>query len=216
MKQYRTIFFDLDGTLTDSGPGILNSVRYALQRLGCPVPGPEVLNRFIGPPLLDSFRTYCGLGEEAARRGTQYYREYFRDKGIFENSVYEGIPALLADLRAAGKTVAVATSKPEEFARRILEHFGLIGYFDYVAGATMDETRLTKSAVLAYALEAMGITDKADVVMVGDREHDVLGAQAVGLDCIGVLYGYGDRAEHEAAGATAIADDVAALRAMLL
>lgn len=216
MKHYQTILFDLDGTLTDSGPGIRNSVAYALRRLGCPVPEQEVLNKFIGPPLLDSFQRYCGLDLETARRGTQYYREYFRDRGIFENSVYPGIPALLADLKAAGRTVAVATSKPEVFARRILDHFGLAGYFDFVAGATMDETRLTKPAVLAYALEAMGLTDKAAAVMVGDREQDVLGARAVGLDCIGVLYGYGDRAEHEAAGAAAIAGDVAALRAVLL
>lgn len=216
MKNWETILFDLDGTLTDSGPGIRRSVAYALRKLGRPVPGQAVLNRFIGPPLLDSFQRHCGLDLETARQGTQYYREYFQERGLFENSVYPGIPALLADLKGAGKTVLVATSKPEVFARRILEHFDLAGYFDYVAGATLDEARLTKSAVLTYALQTMGITDKSAAVMVGDREQDVLGAREVGLDCIGVLYGYGDRAEHEAAGAAAIAATVEELRRLLL
>lgn len=216
MKSYQTILFDLDGTLTDSAPGITNSVAYALQQMGCPVPAPPVLRRFLGPPLLDSFRTYCGMGPEQGREAARLYRDYFQARGIFENSVYDGIPAPLQALKSAGKTVVLATSKPEHFAKIILEHFGLLPFFDVAAGASMDESRTKKTDVILYALSLAGVTDKSSVVMVGDREHDILGARAAGLDSIGVLYGYGSRAEHEAAGATAIAPTVEALQRMLL
>lgn len=216
MKAYSTIFFDLDGTLTDSAPGILNSVRYALRRQGRPIPEQAVLRRFLGPPLMESFQEFCGMDRETARRCTALYREYFEKKGIFENSVYDGIPELLRDLKAAGKTVVLATSKPEVSARIILEHFGLMPFFDHVAGASLDESRTKKTDVLLYALDKAAPADRAAAVMVGDREHDILGAQAVGLDSIGVLYGYGSRAEHEAAGATAVAPTVAGLRRLLL
>lgn len=212
----QVVLFDLDGTLTDPGLGITNSVANALRCLGIPVPPRQELYKFIGPPLLDSFRTYYGMEEEQARRAVVHFREYFRDTGIFENTVYEGIPELLADLKAAGRTVVLATSKPEEFALRILEHFDLLRYFDTAAGATMGEARTDKAEVIAYALEKAGVTDRSAVVMVGDREHDVLGAAKNGLPCIGVLFGYGSRAELEAAGAAAIAADVAGLRDLLL
>lgn len=212
----QVVLFDLDGTLTDPGLGITNSVATALRCLGIPAPPRQELYKFIGPPLLDSFRTYYGMEEEQARRAVVHFREYFRDTGIFENTVYEGIPELLADLKAAGRTVVLATSKPEEFALRILEHFDLLRYFDTAAGATMGEARTDKAEVIAYALEKAGVTDRSAVVMVGDREHDVLGAAKNGLPCIGVLFGYGSRAELEAAGAAAIAADVAGLRDLLL
>lgn len=214
--QYNTILLDLDGTLTDSAPGILNSVRYACRKLDLPLPGEDVLRRFLGPPLPASFRDYLHLSEADVPRAVAGFREYYPDKGIFENEVYPGIPALLKDLRAAGKTVVMATSKPEDFARRIMEHFSLADCFDAICGATMDETRTDKGEVIAYALRTAGIRDVSDVVMVGDREHDVKGAARNGLPCIGVLYGYGSAEELTAAGAVALAHTVQDLHDLLL
>ena len=214
--QYSTILFDLDGTLTDSAPGILNSVRHACCKLGLPLPGEDVLRRFLGPPLPDSFREYLHLDEADVARAVAAFREYYPDKGIFENDVYPGVPALLADLKAAGKTVVMATSKPEGFARRIMEHFSLAGYFDAICGATMDETRTDKGQVIAYALQTAGIPDGRGVVMVGDREHDVKGAARNGLPCIGAVYGYGSAEELSAAGAVALAYTVQDLHGLLL
>lgn len=203
---YHTILFDLDGTLTDPGLGITNSVMHALKKWGVEVTDRASLYRFIGPPLLDSFMQYYGFSREDAEKSVGYYREYFRDKGLYENEVYPGAEKLLADLKAAGKKLAVATSKPEEFAIRILQHFHLDGYFDVIAGATMDSSRSKKADVIAYCLEQLGVTDLAGVVMVGDREHDIIGAKTVGIDSIGVLMGYGSREELENAGATYVAE----------
>lgn len=166
MQDYTIILFDLDGTLTDSAPGILNSVRYACRKLGLPIPCEETLRRFLGPPLIASFRELMGLDAAGADRAVSAFREYFPTKGLFENEVYPDIPALLADIKAAGKTVIIATSKPEAYARRILEHFGLAQYCDFICGATLDETRTDKAEVIAYALETAGITDKSRAVMV--------------------------------------------------
>ena len=213
--QYNTILFDLDGTLTDSAPGILNSVRYACRKMGLALPEEATLRRFLGPPLVDSFRELVGLSPAEADRAVAAFREYFPEKGIFENEVYPGIPAMLADLHSRGCKLILATSKPEEFARRIMEHFDLAQYFTAICGATMDETRTDKAEVIAYALDTAHITDKTGVVMVGDREHDVLGAKKNALPCIGALYGYGSRAELSAAGAAAIADTVADLHTLL-
>ena len=209
MNRYTHIFFDLDGTLTDPGVGITNSVMYALERYGIHVAERSALYRFIGPPLVDSFTRYYGFSPDDARAAVDVYREYFADKGIFENELYPGIPALLERLRAAGLKLVMATSKPEDFAVRIAEHFGIARCFDCIAGAAMDETRTQKWEVIEYALARCGVTDRARVLMVGDREHDVLGAARCGLPCLGVLYGYGSRTELEAAGACAVVDDVA-------
>lgn len=216
MRNYDIILFDLDGTLTDSAPGILNSVRYACRKLGLEMPSETTLRKFLGPPLIDSFRQLVGLSDAEADRAVSAFREYFPTKGIFENEVYPGIPALLADMKAAGKTVLIATSKPEEFAKRIMEHFNLAQYCDFICGATLDETRTDKAEVIAYALETAGITDKSRAVMVGDREHDVLGAKKNGLPCIGAVYGYGTAEELTAAGAAALADTVDELHKLLL
>lgn len=216
MKQYDTILFDLDGTLTDSSPGILNAVVYALQKMNRPVPNREDLFVFIGPPLSDTFTKCCGMTRDVAEEAIANYREYFGTRGLFENAVYEGAEALLARLQAAGKTLILATSKPEEFTLRILDHFGLSPYFSYVAGATMDDTRSKKSDVIAYALKSCPPADLSRTVMVGDRHHDIDGARGNGLDSIGVLYGYGDREELEAAGATYIAATIAELETLLL
>ena len=205
---YQIVLFDLDGTLTDPGLGITNSVMHALKKWGIEVKERESLYRFIGPPLQDSFMQYYGFSAEDAETSVAYYREYFREKGLYENEVYPGVEKLLTDLKAAGKTLAVATSKPEEFAIRILKHFGLDGYFDVIAGATMDSSRSKKADVIAYCLERLGVTELSGVVMVGDREHDIIGAKKVGVDSIGVLVGYGSREELEAAGATHIAETI--------
>ena len=213
---YEVILFDLDGTLTDPGEGITNSVAHALERLGRPVPPRQALYRFIGPPLCESFMDFCGLDRPGGLRAVELYREYYREKGIWENQVYAGIPELLAQLRSAGRKLLVATSKPEEFAHQILEHFHLSPYFDFVSGASMDSRRVRKADVIARALAHEGLTPGPELVMVGDREHDVLGAREAGLDCVGVLFGYGSRAELEAAGAAKIAATVPELARVLL
>ena len=205
---YDWIFFDLDGTLTDPGEGITNSVAYALKKEGIEPPTRQELYRFIGPPLVESFMKFYGFSEERAHRAVEEYREYFRDQGIFENRVYDGVPALLASLREKGKKLVLATSKPEPFAIRILEHFDLDGAFTFVAGALMDETRTAKSDVISYALKSCGISDPRRVLMVGDRLHDIKGAKACGLDSVGVLFGYGSREELTKAGATYLAKTV--------
>ena len=213
---YQTILFDLDGTLTEPAEGITNSVAYALAKFGITVTDREELLRFIGPPLMDSFMEYYGFDEAKARQAVAYYREYFSVKGLFENSVIQGIKELLEELQAAGKQLVVATSKPEYFSLQILEKFGLLSYFTFVAGATMDETRTRKADVIAYALEHISYEAKASTVMVGDRHHDVEGARALGLDAIGVTFGYGSREELQGAGATYVVDTIAQLRQRLL
>ena len=205
---YDIVLFDLDGTLTDPGIGITNSVAHALAHWNIEVTDRATLYKFIGPPLSDSFMRYYGFSEEDAIHAIAVYREYFSTKGLYENEVYPGIPALLQTLKAQGKTVVLATSKPEKFAVEILRHFGLYDYFDIIAGASMDESRNKKADVIAYAISQMKNPDLSRMIMIGDREHDILGAKQIGIDSIGVLYGYGDRAEHEAAGATYIAEKV--------
>ena len=212
----RNILFDLDGTLTDPGTGITRSVQYALQYYGIEETRREVLEAFIGPPLKEQFMKYYGFSPRQASEAIDHYREYFQETGIFENQVYPGIRQMLKALKDDGRILWVATSKPEPFAQRILEHFDLDGYFSCVAGASMDETRVKKGEVIAYAIERMGAERRADLVMVGDREHDILGAAENGMDSIGVLYGYGSREELEQAGAGRIAKTVWELERMLL
>ena len=208
------ILFDLDGTLTDPAEGITNSLMHAQRRLNLPVSRREDLYVFIGPPLIESFMGEWNLTREESERALVYYREYFSDRGMFENIPYPGIADCLADLKAAGGRLFVATSKPEPLSVRILEHFGLLGYFEAVIGSTMDGQRTKKGEVIRYALEQFRL-DPADTVMVGDRKHDVIGAKENGIPCAGVLFGYGSREELETAGAAALAEDVAALTALL-
>lgn len=201
--RYTTALFDLDGTITDSGTGIMNSIRYALRKYDLPVPSDEVLRTFVGPPLQEQFQAVCGLTEEEGRRMVQAYREYYRDRGIFENSVYDGIPETLKALKNHGVRILMATSKPEEFAKRIADHFGFAQYFDYIGGACMDGKRTDKHEVIEYVLKTCGITaaERAQTIMIGDRSHDIIGARKAGLHSLGVLYGYGGREELEEAGA---------------
>jgi phosphoglycolate phosphatase len=205
---YDYLLFDLDGTLTDPGEGITNSVAYALKKWDITVGDRKELYCFIGPPLSESFSKFYGFSTIDSIKCVEYYREYYRDKGIYENMLYDGIPELLATLKARGKKIILATSKPELFAKQILDHFKLTEYFDHICGASMDESRNKKAAVIEYALETAQIEDRSRTVMIGDREHDINGARLNGLDSIGVLFGYGDRPELEAAGATYIAESV--------
>ena len=204
------IFFDLDGTLTDPAQGITNSFIHALKYFGREIPSYEELCKLIGPPLPYSFETILGFPKENVMEAVAKYREYFATKGLYENSVYPGMPELLQTLKEKGKHLVVATSKPEEYSIKIIEHFDLSKYFDFVCGSLMDESRSKKSEVIAYALQRCGLSDsdKERVLMVGDRFHDIEGAKQNGLKSCGVLFGYGSREELENAGADYIVKDV--------
>ncbi|MBO4532788.1 MAG: HAD family hydrolase [Treponema sp.] len=204
------ILFDLDGTLTDPAQGITNSFIHALKFYGLPIPSYEELCKLIGPPLPYSFETTFGFPHDKAMEAVAKYREYFAVKGLFENQVYDGIPELLCSLKEKGKHLVVATSKPEEYSIRIIEHFKLSQYFDFVCGSNMDESRSKKDEVIAYALQRCGLGegDKERVLMIGDRFHDIEGAKKNGIKSCGVLFGYGSRKELEEAGADFIAAEV--------
>ena len=203
---YNYVLFDLDGTLTNSELGITTCVQHALKMFGIEVEDRTVLRPFIGPPLGESFQVYYGLSKEESERAIGYYRERFSVKGLYENEVYAGVENMLQTLKDGGKKLIVATSKPEKFTLTILEHFDLLKYFDFVAGATMDGSRGEKADVIRYALEISGIEDKSEVIMIGDRKFDILGAKENGLKSMGVLYGFGDREELLEAGADYIVE----------
>ena len=205
MKGYDVILFDLDGTLVDSGLGITNSVTYALKKYGIEVADRISLYKFIGPPLHKSFEMFYDFSPEKAMEAVEYYREYYREKGVFEVTVYEGMEDTLKNLTSLGKTLIVTTSKPEYFAKQVLEYIGLAKYFKMIAGSNLDGTRTAKAEVIRYAFEQCNITDLSKVIIVGDREHDVLGAEKIGIDSVGVLYGYGSEEELKNAGATYLA-----------
>lgn len=198
---YDIFLFDLDGTIVDSSVGITDSVMYALRRYGIVENDRTKLYPFIGPPLTESFGKYYGFSPGRVAEAVEAYREHYQEKGIYEIEVYEGFEDTIKHLKENGKKLVVATSKPEVFARKVLDYCGLAQYFDYIAGAELDESRGTKAAVIEYALASCRIRDKSRTVMVGDREYDVIGAKKNGLDCIGVLYGFGSRKELEDVGA---------------
>ena len=211
------ILFDLDGTLTDPKVGITTCAAYGLKQFGIEVEDLDTLTKFIGPPLIDSYMEYYGLTREQAEQAIVKYRERYTTVGWAENIPYTGIHELCAKLKAAGKKLLVATSKPEGPAVRIMEQFDLAKYFDLIGGAPLDNSeRGRKAAVIEDTLKRAGVTDLSRCVMVGDRLHDIHGAHEVGMPVVGVLYGYGDRAEHEAHGADYIAADLAELEAILL
>lgn len=205
------IFFDLDGTLTDPELGITTCVQYALSHFGITVADRKTLQPFIGPPLKDSFMHFYGLLAEEADRAIEKYRERFSTVGLFENEVYPGVPEMLSALQSQGHILTVATSKPTVFAQQILDHFGLSQHFAQVCGSNLDGSRVRKGEVIAYAMEQNDVASPSFVKMVGDREHDILGAQQNGIFSIGVLYGYGSQKELSAAGADALAQTPAEL-----
>ena len=194
------IYFDLDGTLTDPKPGITGSIQYALQKLDLPVPSQDELTWCIGPPLRGSFVTMLG-GEKLADLAVSFYRERFADVGLYENSLYPDIKDVLTTLGHSRRRMFVATSKPGIFAERIIDHFGLTGCFERVFGSELDGTRVHKTDLLAYALEAAGV-NASQALMIGDRSHDMIGAKNNGMGAIGVLYGYGSEEELIGAGAS--------------
>ena len=205
----QVILFDLDGTLTESGEGIINCVAYALEKLGKKEEHPEKLQCFVGPPLKEQFMKYAGLSEEEAEQAVVYYRERYTTKGMFENCLYPKVPELLELLKINDKILGVASSKPEVYVKQILEHFQIADYFTAIVGSELDGRRTDKAEVIEEALRRMHLEEERDkVLMVGDRSHDVQGAVSCGLQCIGVTYGYGSREELESAGAVYIADSV--------
>ncbi len=213
---YETILFDLDGTLTDPATGITRSIRYALARFGIIEDDSEKLKKFIGPPLVASFINYYDFSTEQARQAVEYYRVYFGEKGIFENTVFPGITRLLDELQKACKRLFVATSKPTVYAKRITDHFGLTGYFTGVVGSNLDGSRVDKAEIIRYILQEYPGVGKSGTVMVGDREHDIIGARQNGIAAIAVAYGYGTAEELVSAGPDHLAESVARLQQLLV
>ena len=219
MKKYDVIAFDLDGTLTDPKKGLTSAFAYGLRKIGIKCENVESLKKFIGPPLRDSFRDEYGLSEEAADDALMLFREYFGVYGWWDNELYDGIHDLLSSLRAAGKTLVLATSKPEVYSSKILKLFRLSEYFDFAEGASFDSSREKKCDVLDYALSKVGVDaeeKKQKAVLVGDTKFDVEGARICGVDSIAVTYGYGSEDELRAEGATYIAATVADVKKLLL
>lgn len=208
----KAILFDLDGTLTDSGEGIINCAALALEHFGLPVPDREAMRVFVGPPLRDTLMKF-GVKEADVEEAMRIFRSRYVEVGIYENKPYPGIPALLSKLKAQGHKLYVATSKPENMALTVLNHFELSQYFDIIAGATLDKSRDSKADVIAYLKAQAG--DMASAVMVGDTAFDVIGAKSHGIPTIGVAWGYGKISDMEQAGAAAIAESPEALFTLL-
>lgn len=215
MKHYTHLFLDLDGTLSDSAPGIVRSAQYALEAFGIHVDNLDDLLCFVGPPLEESFQEFYHLTPSQADEAVKVYRRRYEKIGVYENALYPGIPQFLDKARQAGKVLMVATSKPQRMADLVLSYFGIADRFAFVGGRE-DSSRRTKEEVIRYVMKENGLTRTEDIVMIGDRKHDVLGAKAVGLDSVGVLYGYGSRDEFQAAGATYIVDTLKELEELLL
>lgn len=205
------LLFDLDGTLTDPFEGITKSVAYSLKSFGIEVDSLESLKKFIGPPLDVSFHHYYGMDESQSQKAVEKYREYFKDKGIFENAVYDGMTSFLQGLKDDGYQLYVCTSKPKVFAKQIIEHYHLASYFEGIYGSELDGTRKNKKDVIAYCIKQQKLNYQ-ECIMIGDREHDVIGAHENNMPCIGVLYGYGDLPEFKACHCDYIVKDLKALR----
>lgn len=212
-KKY--ILFDLDGTVTDPKIGITRSVQYSLKAFGIDIKDTDALIPFIGPPLRDSYKKLYGFKDADVENAVAKYREYFSTVGIFENTLYSGMNLLLKTLKDSGKNLIIATFKPTIYAAQILAHFNIDQYFSFVAGNEMDGRRSKKSEVIRHAIENCNIVSLNDAIMIGDKEHDVFGAKELGMDCIGVSYGYGSHQELSEAGADFIVESVDALSSLL-
>lgn len=206
--KYKNILFDLDGTLTDSKEGITKSIQYALSKFHMKINDLGELEKFIGPPLVDHLTENYDFSKEQANVAVEYYREYFKEKGIFQNKVYCGIEDLLINLKEEGLNLFVATSKPTVFAERILKHFNLFHYFYAVVGSEFDGSRNKKGQVISYLINKYKLKSKNDIIMVGDRKYDIIGAKENGIDVIGVTYGYGSAQELRQEGASYIAESI--------
>lgn len=216
MKQYQTLLFDLDGTLSDSGLGIINGIKKVMEHYQVTLDNQTQLSEFIGPPLFESFQKYFGFTSELALEAILVYREYYATIGLYENTLYSGMEECLHTLKKANKRLIVATSKPEIFAIDILKHFKIDHYFDAIVGSTTDGSREKKADVIAYAIKENHIDDLQSTLMIGDRKHDILGAQANHIDSMGVLYGYGSLVELQQANATYIVKDLDELLKIVL
>lgn len=200
MKKYDTIAFDLDGTLSDPSRGFVLGCKYAFSKMGMECEDDESLKRFIGPALFNEWQICYGLSPDEARRAVMLFREYYSVYGWWDNEIYPGVSQMLSTLKARGKKIILATSKPEIFARNILEKFSLTEYFDFIGAATSNLKRERKCEVLAYALDGIGASDLSKCIMVGDRKYDAEGAKICGIDSLGVLYGHGNEEELKEAG----------------
>ncbi len=198
---YKYLLFDLDGTLLDTREGVEKSVVFTLKHFGKPIPSDNEIKKYLGPPLRDSFRNFAGFDEAGADMAALKFRERYDVKGIYEYVFFEQLPPSLEKLREKGFTLAVATSKIEDAARKMLEHAGIAQYFSFIGGATRSTERVRKADVIEYVLDAFGSPEKSEVLMIGDRENDVLGAHEVGIACCGLLCGYGESAELADCGA---------------
>ena len=214
--KYQHILFDLDGTLTDSAEGITKSAAYALKHFNIEVTDLKSLEKFIGPKLQDSFMEFYNFSEEQAERASELFQERFARIGKFENKLYPGIKELLEKLKNSGRKLYVATSKPVFYSKEILDHFSISQYFEDVSGAELDGSKSHKEEVIGRILTQNKITPSGQVVMVGDRKFDVIGAKANQIPVVGVLYGFGDREELTASGADRLAADLAELEQILL
>ena len=217
MKQpvFETVLFDLDGTLAKSAPGVLDCVVTTLQHMNKPVPDPETLRKFIGPPLCHSFMEFCGMTRQEADLGLAHYREIYLNGGIYNNSTFEGVPQLLAELKENGIKLCIATSKPEPLAHIVLEHLEIAPFFHFVAGADLEERKSSKMQLIQKGL-AHCDTNPKNAVMIGDTQFDALGAQQAGTHFIGVLYGYGTKQEMQQHSAQTFASTVQELTELLL
>lgn len=215
MDKYQVILFDLDGTLTDPKVGITKCIQYALEKMGIVVTDLNELEPFIGPPLQESFTKIYSFDDDQTKMAIEYYRERFKKTGMFENEIYPGITELLAQLKAHHKELVVATSKPTEFAEKILEYFQIDTYFNFVVGSNLDGTRTAKTEIIQYILDQYEDREKHEFIMIGDREHDIIGANNTGIHSIGVSYGYGSVDEINNVSPTYVVHDVVAIREIL-
>ena len=205
-KHYKYILFDLDGTLTDSVLGVISGFSYVIKKMGREVPDESVLRKFVGPPLIVSFGKHLGYPPEQAEKAVEYYRSVYSGGEMFKCRPYPGVYDCIASLKGCGAKIFTGTSKPEQYTVKLLEHHGLLYLFDRVYGADPAQGRYRKKDVLEYALASCGIRDKSRAVLVGDTKYDIIGAKEVGIDTVGVLYGFGTREELELYGADHVAD----------
>lgn len=213
--KYTNILFDLDGTLTDPKEGIINSVKFALAKMGVNESEIGDLMKFIGPPLHVSFRDFCGFNEENSELAVQYFREYFTDKGINENRIFPGVVELLESLKRRNLKLFIATSKPTVHANTVLDNFVITKYFQYVKGSNLNGTESGKPEIISHIIEKFKL-EKDETVMIGDRFYDIVGAKENGIDSIGVTFGYGGETELKEVGATYICKSVKEIKSLII
>ncbi|WP_100404672.1 HAD family hydrolase [Bacillus solitudinis] len=216
MNNYKIILFDLDGTLSNPKVGITKSVQFALQKMGIVESDIDKLECFIGPPLQISFAEYYNFDEENTQIAIEFYRERFKEKGMFENELYSNIPALLTLLKEQQFTLVVATSKPTVFAEQILKYFNIDQYFDLIVGSHLDGTRSSKAEIIQYIIDKYKEHELDDFIMVGDRKHDIIGANKIRIDSIGVTYGFGSLEELSDSNPTHIVKSIDQLQDILM